>query len=127
VQSPPKLHGEPTLQRGHAPPQSVSVSVPFLTPSVQVGAAQMAVVSQTPLAQSVSRMQPAPAAQREHVTPPQSMPVSLPFCVPSAQSGVVHNPPEQNRRTQSPPTPQPAPLGHPEQKPPQSTSVSVPF
>ena len=34
------------------PPQSTSVSVPFLTPSVQAGAAQTLTV-QTPLAQSV--------------------------------------------------------------------------
>jgi hypothetical protein len=79
VQSPPRLHADPMLHGGQTPPQSVSGSVPFFTESVQVGATQIAVVSQTPLEQSVPTMHPAPTAQRKHVVPPQSTPVSLPF------------------------------------------------
>jgi hypothetical protein len=62
------------------PPQSTSVSSPFLTWSVHVGA-------QTPLAhdrptQSASIAQPLPGPQSEH-GPPQSTSVSSPFFAPS--------------------------------------------
>jgi hypothetical protein len=36
-QSAPRAHALPPAQRGQAPPQSVSVSAPFLTPSVHAG------------------------------------------------------------------------------------------
>ena len=64
-----------------APPQSTSVSVPFLTPSEHVGAWQT-LATQTLLAQSLATVQPPPAPQPAH-EPPQSMPVSAPFLTPS--------------------------------------------
>jgi len=48
VQSEPWLHVLPSGQWGHDPPQSRSVSMPFFTPSVHLGAWQMAPM-QTPL------------------------------------------------------------------------------
>jgi hypothetical protein len=78
VQSEPLLH---FLLTGHfgqkAPPQSVSVSVPFFTRSVHFGAWQ--VTLQTPLLQSVANEQVLPATHFGHIPPPQSTSVSEPF------------------------------------------------
>jgi hypothetical protein len=38
-QSPPARHALPVAHAGHEPPQSTSVSLPFLTPSVHDGSA----------------------------------------------------------------------------------------
>jgi hypothetical protein len=62
------------------------VSVPFLTPSAQVGAWQMLPV-QTPLTQSLPEEQPPPVPHLFGQLPPQSTPVSVPFLTPSAQVG----------------------------------------
>jgi hypothetical protein len=61
-----------------APPQSTSVSVPFFTPSVQAGNAQIEFLH-TPLEQSEPIAQPAPSTHTAHVPPPQSTSVSSPF------------------------------------------------
>jgi hypothetical protein len=78
------------------PPQSTSVSVPFLTPSVQEGpegVAQSFEALQKPELQSVGAAQPSPSAHvfpwATQVAPPQSTPVSLPFFTPSVHVGGV--------------------------------------
>src|SRR5207237_662863 len=64
---------------GHPPPQSRSVSPPFLTPSVHVGTEHVLVApSQTPLVQSIAPAQPLPSAHFAQL-PPQSVSVSEPF------------------------------------------------
>jgi hypothetical protein len=61
------------------------VSVPFLTPSVQIGAAHLMPVH-TPLVQSAGMEQLLPVPQGEQV-PPQSTSASVPFFTPSTQVG----------------------------------------
>ena len=61
------------------PPQSTSVSLPFLTVSPQVGAAHLEAV-QMPSTQSVPAVQALVVAQRLQLElPPQSVSLSLPF------------------------------------------------
>jgi hypothetical protein len=70
------------------PPQSMSVSEPFLTKSVQAGVAHFDEV-QTPLWQSLPLAHAFASAQAvahvafEERTPPQSTSVSVPFLTPS--------------------------------------------
>jgi hypothetical protein len=67
------------------PPQSVAVSVPFFTPSLQVGATQV-VPLQTKLTQSLPVVHPRPVPHRAQVeVPPQSVPDSRPFFTRSLQ------------------------------------------
>jgi len=111
------------------PPQSTSVSVPFLVLSLQLDVWQTLVV-QTKLAQSAPAEQLLPLAQPEHIVPPQSMSLSLPFLMVSLQVGVWQIPPVQTPLVQSPATVQCSPLPHffvGAHPPPQSASVSVPF
>ena len=68
------------------PPQSMSVSSPFFTPSVQAGAAQIP-LWQTPLSQSPALAQLLPFAHTGQVPPPQSTSVSAPFFFLSVQVG----------------------------------------
>jgi hypothetical protein len=71
-----------------APPQSMSLSAPFLTRSVQFGAWQRAGVPlHTPLWQSAATAQSLPLMHLEHTTPPQSMSVSSWFLTTSVQLG----------------------------------------
>jgi predicted component of type VI protein secretion system len=70
------------------PPQSVSVSFPFLTPSVQVATVQM-LPTQFPELQSACTRHALPAAHVEQVGPPQSVSVSFPFLTPSVQVGAA--------------------------------------
>src|SRR5438132_1569395 len=72
------------LQTG--PPQSTSVSIPFLTLSMQVAA------THTPAAHVMLRQSPLtlhflPPAQPGHRAPPQSTSVSAPFLVASVHVG----------------------------------------
>src|SRR5690348_13696542 len=70
-----------------APPQSVSVSVPFCTPSVQLGVWQVLPPlgpEHTWLVQSPMSTHFLPSAQALQA-PPQSLSVSVPSCVPSPQ------------------------------------------
>jgi hypothetical protein len=68
------------------PPQSTAVSLPFRTPSLQVGARQMP-PTHTALWQSAPEPQPSPAGHAAQLCPPQSTSVSAPFFAPSAQLG----------------------------------------
>jgi hypothetical protein len=67
------------------PPQSTSVSAPFLTLSVQLGAWHVPPAHE-PLAQSVPSVHVAPTAQGEQPGP-QSTSASLPFLTLSTQVG----------------------------------------
>jgi hypothetical protein len=127
------LAAEQVLPAAHlpheAPPQSVSVSVPFLTRSVQLDAWHRPAVH-TPLWQSPATLQTLPAAHLPHVPPPQSMSVSAPFLTLSVQVAARHlsGEPKHTPLWQSAGSAHVAPaphLGH--APPPQSTSVSVPF
>jgi hypothetical protein len=91
VQSVPATHALPFAQAGHCgPPQSTSVSPPFLCPSEHVAAGcEQTPPVQTPLSQSLPVVQPLPSAHFGHVGPPQSMSVSVPFFVPSVHVGAV--------------------------------------
>jgi hypothetical protein len=115
----------PSKQDEQDPPQSTSVSSPFLTPSLQTGTEQ-APPSQTPLTQSVFDLQVLPFGHLSQ-EPPQSTSVSVPFWTPSTQLGTVHVPPPQTPLTQSVALPHDFSSGHLGQDPPQSTSVSSPF
>src|SRR5436190_16938600 len=114
----------------HEPPQSMSVSLLFFTPSVQLGTAQVLVVVpvHTPLTQSPATAQVFPFAHFEHIGPPQLRSVSMPFLTASSQAGTAHNPPVHTPLVQSPPFAQILPSTHFGQvPPPQFRSVSAPF
>ncbi|MFC5490877.1 hypothetical protein [Dokdonella soli] len=93
------------------PPQSISVSPPFLTPSKHVGAAQVPAV-QTWLWQSLPTLQPLPMAHAAQVGPPQSTSVSFPFFTPSEQLAGWQVPALQTRFWQSLPLAQIFPSAH---------------
>jgi hypothetical protein len=113
------------------PPQSMSVSAAFFTPSVHVATWHVLVVVpvQTPVTQSDPAEQPLVVAHLAQVPPPQSVSVSAPFLTPSLQVGAAQVPPVQILLRQSVPALQVAPLGQPlhAPPPPQSMPVSVPF
>jgi hypothetical protein len=90
-QSVPALHADPSGQPGQLPPQSLAVSVPFITPSTQDAATQR-LLAQTLLAQSALAPHAAPVPHPGQVPPPQSVPVSLPSFTPSVQLGALHAP-----------------------------------
>jgi len=113
----------------HPPPQSVSVSVWFFTPSAHV-AATHEVPLQTKLTQSLPIEQPCPVPQRAQVVaPPQSVPVSDPFFNRSPHVGAWQALPVQTPLAQSLPAPHTRFVAHRTQvvAPPQSASVSPPF
>ncbi len=123
----------PPPQRGHAfaPPQSIAVSTPFLTPSVQDGAAQT-LATHDPLTQSVPVPQPWPVGQRTHVlVPPQLTPDSSPFLTVSVHEGTAQVPAVQTPLRQlAAAVPHRRPSAHffvGAHDPPQSTSVSLPL
>ena len=75
---------------GQVPPQSTSVSGPFFTVSVQIGAEHFLVTpSQTPLVQSAVVAQVFPSAHFAQL-PPQSTSVSDPFFELSPQAAARH-------------------------------------
>ncbi|MEJ7732113.1 MAG: hypothetical protein WKG00_23245 [Polyangiaceae bacterium] len=119
------------LVSAQVPPQSRSVSPPFSTASVQLGALQAnSVGSQTWLWQSSSVKQPLSLPQSAQFGPPQSMSLSSPFSIWSRQVGARHRPPTQLplATSQSESTLHWLPMGQgPHTGPPQSTSVSWPF
>jgi hypothetical protein len=91
------------------PPQSTSVSLPFLTVSVQVGAVHTFVAAgqNSGLEQSLLAAQTPLAAQRGQLfAPPQSTSVSTPFLILSVQVGAAHTLPTHEPLTQSVPVPQ---------------------
>src|SRR4051812_43457472 len=71
------------------PPQSMSVSVPAISPSVQAGPTQTRAAEQPPVAQSLFTWHPNPVVQGARAAPPQFGPVSSPFFVLSVQVGVA--------------------------------------
>jgi hypothetical protein len=74
----------------HEPPQSTSVSLPFLTPSLQLPDVQTLLV-QTPLEQSLPVVHDRPPAQRVQLeVPPQSTADSPPFLTVSLHAGTAH-------------------------------------
>jgi hypothetical protein len=131
-QSEARLQTLPAAQALQAPPppQSMSVSVPFLTPSVQVAAWHVLVVvpEHTLLLQSVPVTQILVLSQGEQLPPPQSVSVSVPFLVPSLQLLAWQKPPVHTAVWQSVFTEQCLPAAQSAaQLPPQSTSVSLEF
>jgi hypothetical protein len=87
-QSVAAAHESPSAQGEQpGPPQSWSVSVPFLTPSRQLGAMQSPSVH-TPLRQSEAAAHSLPSAHDGQLGPPQSTSVSVPFRRLSVQFGV---------------------------------------
>jgi len=103
----------------------VSVSAPFLAPSVQVGAWQVPPVH-TPFVQSVAWAHSLPSAHGAQAPPPQSTSLSLPSTLPSAQVSTRQDPELHAPLAQSAFTVQVAPVAHGEQSPPQSIDVSEP-
>jgi hypothetical protein len=86
----------PTAQFAvQVPPQSTSVSFPFLTPSVHVAATHLPPLEHLPLAgsaQSVFALQFLPTAHVGPQPPPQSTSVSVPFRLPSPHAAATHAP-----------------------------------
>jgi hypothetical protein len=110
------------------PPQSTSVSVPFLTVSLHDAVVHLPALHRL-LAQSVFKVQFLAAAQRAQVVePPQSVSDSPPLVWPSAQLAVWHTLPVHTLLVQSEATPHALVGPHLVQvPPPQSMSVSAPF
>ena len=135
-QSPTLLQVCPAAHLGQTgPPQSVSVSPPFLMPSTQVGlAGTQTLAAQAPLLQSEPTLQIHPFWHLPQAFPPQSTSVSVPFFTLSLQGalGTMQvlfwhwaKPPTS---TQSVAAVQALPMAHLGQlAPPQSTSLSLPF
>jgi hypothetical protein len=107
------------------PPQSVSTSPSFITPSMHEAAWQNVAV-QTPAAQSAGSLQWSPVLQGEQV-PPQSASVSAPFITVSSQRGARHKLFAQTPSMQSDRSLHPPPDAHDGHTgPPQSMPVSCP-
>ena len=115
-------------QAGQAPPpQSTSVSLPFIMWSVHDGTSHTPPV-QVPLEQSVATRQLLPSPQGPQAGPPQSTSVSVPSLLALAQPAVWHSPAEHVPPMQSVPARQAFPFPQRSQVPvpPQSMSVSTP-
>ena len=111
----------------HVEPQSTVGSLPFFTPSVQLGAWQVWVAARhTWLVQSLASAQPLLSAHGLLQLDPQSTSVSLPFFTPSLQLVAWHVPLEQLALLQSLVLRQCCPVMQRAQPmvPPQSTSLS---
>src|SRR5437868_12692721 len=131
AQSAAATHFFPSAHVAHpdaGPPQSLSASGPFTTPSVHVGAWQTKFVH-TLLAQSPASLQALVGGHATQAPPPQSTSVSVPFFTRSAhpaswQTLDVHTP-----FWQSVPIAQALPAGHRAHAvaPLQSLAVSPPF
>ena len=94
-QSEPAVQDLPVAQGAQlGPPQSTSVSAPFLTASLQAGAVQIP-AEQILLWQSEKAVHALPPAHGAQLGPPQSTSVSVPFLTASLQAGAVQTPPEQ--------------------------------
>ncbi len=79
----------PHFAHAPPPPQSLSVSFPFLTPSTHVAAWQ-SIPLHTPSTQSAATAHVSPVAHVDPQAPPQSMSVSEPFFTPSLQLAGTH-------------------------------------
>ena len=88
AQSPEAAHALPAAHLPQLPPQSMSVSVPFFTPSEQVAPWHLSGAPEhTPLWQSPATAHVAPVAHLPQLAPPQSTSVSVPFLTTSVQLG----------------------------------------
>src|SRR5579859_7807722 len=129
VQSLAPVQSLPSAHFGQlAPPQSVSLSVPFFTPSGHAGARQVP-AGQTPLWQSAAPPHVLPVSHLAQL-PPQSLSVSLPFFTRSEQLAVWQMLPVQTPLLQSTPEPHArfvSQRGQVRLAPPQSMSDSSPF
>jgi hypothetical protein len=113
---------------GHRPPQSVSVSVPLVKPSLQLGVAHNFVMGlQKLFTQSPLTLQIFPSAQSATQLPPQSTSVSVPFACESLHAGAAQIIEVQTLLVQSGPIVHFLPSMQGPHVPPQSTSVSEPF
>ncbi len=114
---------------GQAPPQSTPISLPFCTPSEQLGLEQVLVLaSHTLLTQSLALRHFLVSAQAGQVAPPQSTSVSSPFWVRSVQLAFWQMLLRHTLLTQSPCLRHFWVWTHAGQvAPPQSTSVSSPL
>ena len=115
---------------GAPPPQSTSVSVPFLMPSELDGGAHLPSPPHERLTQSLPALQFLPSSHFGALVgavPPQSTSLSVPFWSPSVALGGEHSPAMQLLFSQSVATPQVLPSMHRgATEPPQSTSLSSP-
>jgi hypothetical protein len=129
AQSVAAAHFFPSTHFPQLPPQSTSVSLAFLNPSLQLGAAHINIVGlQNPFAQSAATKQALPSTHFGHFAPPQSIAVSDPSFVPFEQPGPTQTPPVHKLVSQSSAVTQCRPAPHGAQRdPPQSKSVSSPF
>src|SRR4051812_5811353 len=93
AQSPGPSHSCPVVHFLQVPPQSMSVSAPFLTPSVQLGTWHTPPPHRA-LAQSKGMEQalPLPHFCVGAQPPPQSTSVSVPFLMPSEHDGAWQDP-----------------------------------
>jgi hypothetical protein len=108
------------------PPQSMSLSSPFLTESLQVAATHTE-PTQDRVTQSAPVLHPLVSPQAAHA-PPQSTSVSPPFFRPSPQSAGKQRPAAHRPEAQSVGPLHPLSSPQPGQpSPPQSTSLSSPF
>src|SRR5262245_32284986 len=109
VQSAPVAQTLPTAQSLHAgPPQSTSVSMPPLKPSLHVESHVKVPGSHIPPAQSLLAAHVFPGPHFCGHGPPQSTSVSPPFFTASLHAGAWHWPPAHEPLTQSAPTTQPS-------------------
>jgi hypothetical protein len=84
------LHAWPLLHVGQPPPQSTSVSEPFIASSLHVGAGAAQVpLEHSPLAQSDAPEHALPLTHGLQL-PPQSTSVSVPLCTVSLQLAAAH-------------------------------------
>ena len=114
-----------SAQPPQGPPQSTSLSPPFLMPSAQPGSPQWPLPHQ-PLMQFASVRQPWPRGQRGQSPAPQSTPVSTPFFWPSVHEAASQVPDAQNPVTHSAWLEHGSPV-QAGQPPPQSIPVSPPL
>jgi hypothetical protein len=77
-QSPLSSQRRPAAQSVHDPPQSTSLSEPFLAPSEHVAAEHVPAAEHRKETQSPSHRQTAPVSHPSH-EPPQSWSLSVPF------------------------------------------------
>jgi len=130
--------GSPSGHETQFPPQSIAVSAPFCSPSVQVASMHCPSGVHMPVSQCAPIRHPFPGAQvrlllapllsKIHTFPPQSTSVSLPFFFPSLQVGAAQLPEVHTWEVQSEAAEQDLPVAQGlHEEPPQSVSVSSPF
>jgi hypothetical protein len=127
AQSVETTHSRPSAQGGHVPPQSTSVSVPFMELFAHEPFRQNPSMQRAPVSQSAVIRHFFPLVHTTQVPPPQSVSVSAPFSAPSPHVGDVHTDAVHKLDVQSVPATHEEPGKQRAQLPPQSRSVSLPF